>query len=253
MKSLAARNGDWRVHVLDALLLALLGGIMSLGPIAQSAAYHDFADQRFLLGVPNLLDVASSVAFVAVGAMGVTLCAGPGRPPSAASWIAVFFGTLLTGFGSAFYHWAPSDASLVWDRLPMALGFTALLTALVVEHLGEGLERFLLAPALAVGVSSVLWWQWSGDLRLYLFAQYAPMLCIPFILALFPARYSHRRFVLYALGFYGLAKAAEAKDAAIFELTGQVLSGHTLKHLLAAWGIFMLLVMLRRREACAGR
>ena len=238
----------WRAGALAILLLALFAGVMALEPIEQSAAYHDFADQRFLLGVPNLLDVASNIAFVIVGALGVAMCAGP-RRPRGASWMVFFIATVLTGFGSAYYHSSPNDATLVWDRLPMALAFMALLVALVVEHVGEGLERFLLAPALAVGVMSVLWWQWSGDLRLYLWVQFAPLASIPFMLAMFPARHTHRRFILYGIGLYALAKAAEMEDKSIFTLTAQIVSGHTLKHLLAAGAIFALFVMLRRREA----
>jgi len=238
----------WRAGALLTLLLALFAGVMALEPIAQSAEYHDFADQRFLLGVPHLFDVASSVAFVIVGALGISLCAGQRRPP-VASWMVLFICTLLAGFGSAYYHWAPNDATLVWDRLPIALVAMALLVALVVEHLGETLERLLLAPSLAIGVMSVLWWQWSGDLRPYLWVQFAPVLCIPFVLAIFPARYTYRRFMLYAIGLYSLAKAAEMNDIEIFTLTAHVVSGHTLKHLLAAGAILALLVMLRRREA----
>ncbi len=234
---------------LVVLLLALFAGAMALEPIAQSAAYHDFADRRFMFGVPNFLDVASSIAFVIVGAMGIALCAGPRRPPRVASWMTFFICTVMTGFGSAYYHWAPNDATLVWDRLPMALAFMALLVALVVEHVDERLERFLLAPALAVGVMSVLWWRWSGDLRPYLWVQFAPLLCIPCMLAMFPARYTHRRFILYGIGLYALAKAAEIEDMNIFKLTAHVVSGHTLKHVLAAGAILALLVMLRRREA----
>jgi hypothetical protein len=199
--------------------------------------------------VPNLLDVASSIGFVIVGAMGIALCAGPLRPPRVASWMTFFTCTVLTGFGSAYYHWAPNAATLVWDRLGIAMVAMALLVALVVEHIGEGLERFLLAPALAVGVMSVFWWQWSGDLRPYLWVQFAPLPCILLMLAMFPARYTHRRFILYGIGLFALAKAAEMKDMEIFALTGHVVSGHTLKHLLAAGAIFALLVMLRRRGA----
>jgi hypothetical protein len=231
------------------LLLALFAGVMALEPIAQSAAYHDFADQRFLLGVPNLFDVASNSAFLIVGALGIALCAGQRRPQQVASWMVFFIATVLTGLGSAYYHWAPNDATLVWDRLPMALAFMALFVALVGEHVGERLERFLLAPALVAGVMSVLWWQWSGDLRPYLWVQFAPLLCIPFVMAMFPARYTHRRFVFYGIGLYALAKVAEIADGQIFTLTAHVVSGHTLKHLLAASAIFALLVMLWRRQA----
>jgi Ceramidase len=239
----------WRAAALLVLLLALFAGVMSLEPIAQDPAYHDFADRRILLGVPNMLDVASNVAFLIVGALGIALCAGQPRPPRFASWMVFFIATVLTGFGSVYYHWAPNDATLVWDRLPMALAFMALLVALVVEHIGEGLERFLLAPALAVGAMSVLWWWWSGDLRPYLWAQFAPLVCILLLLAMFPARYTHRRFIFYGIGLYALAKVAEIEDLDIFRLTAHVVSGHTLKHLLAAGAIFALLIMLRRRDA----
>ena len=247
MHNVAFAVRHWREGALVILLLALFAGVMALEPIAQDAEYHDFADQRFLFGVPNLLDVASSIAFLIVGALGIALCAGQRRPPRIASWRVFFICIALTGVGSAYYHWAPNDANLVWDRLPMALAFMALSVALAVEHVGEKLERFLLAPALAVGVMSVLWWRWSGDLRPYLWVQFAPLLCVPFMLAMFPARYTHRRFILYSIGLYVLAKVAEIEDKDVFTLTSHVVSGHTLKHLLAAGGIFALLVMLRRR------
>jgi hypothetical protein len=238
----------WRATALVMLLLALFAGVMALEPIAQSQAYHDFADQRALLGVPNLIGAASNIAFLIVGVAGIALCAGP-RRPRVASWMAFFIATVLTGFGSIYYHWAPSDATLVWDRLPIALTAMALLVALVAEHVGERLERFLLVPALAVGATSVLWWWWSGDLRPYLWVQFAPLPCILLLLAIFPARYTHRQFILYAIGLYAVAKAAEILDKDIFALTAHLVSGHTLKHLLAAGAIFALLVMLRRREA----
>jgi hypothetical protein len=123
----------------------------------------------------------------------------------------------------------------------------------LAEHVGERFERTLLAPALIAGVASVLWWRWTGDLRFYLWIQYAPLLCIPLVLVLFPARYTHRRYLAYGLGLYVLAKLAEHADRDIFELTGHLISGHTLKHLLAAGAIFCVLLMLRRRSPVAAQ
>jgi Ceramidase len=247
----ARSNLRWQLGVLGLVLLGSLAAALRLGPIEQSQAYHDFADHRTLLGVPNLLDVASNLAFLAVGACGVALCLGRRRPGAAASWTTVFIGTALVAVGSAYYHWAPSDATLLWDRLPMSLAFTALFIALLAEHVDQALDRLALAPALLIGVGSVLWWHWSGDLRLYLWVQFAPLLCIPVVLALFPATYTHRRFLVYALGVYLLAKLAEHADRDLFDLTGHVISGHTLKHLLAAGAIFGVLLMLRRRGRIA--
>lgn len=248
MKSSDSSAGrTWRASLLAFLLLATLAAVVSLDPIVQPAAYHDFADRRALLGIPNLLDVASNLAFLLVGALGFGLCIGPRRPAQAASWGVLFSGVALTAIGSVYYHWSPNDATLVWDRLPMTLAFMALLVALVVEHIGEGLERYFLAPALALGMTSVLWWHWTGDLRLYLWVQYASVASLPFVLILFPARYTHRRYVLYGIGLYIVAKLAEIQDREIFTLTSHAISGHTMKHLLAAAAVSCLLLMLRRR------
>jgi hypothetical protein len=244
--SMALRN--WRVGALALMLLALFGGVMAFAPAAQDPAYHDFADRRAVLGVPNLLDVASNLPFLVVGVLGLVWCSGPRRPSLRASWRVFFAGAALVSLGSAYYHWAPSDATLAWDRLPMTLAFMALPVALLAEHIDEMIERWLLAPALALGVASVVWWQWSGDLRPYLWVQYAPLACILFVLALFPARYTHRHYLLYGFGLYALAKLAELADREIFDLTAYAVSGHTVKHLLAAGAIFAVLVMLRRRE-----
>jgi hypothetical protein len=249
MQGVAFPTRHWRAGALVILLLALFAGAMAFEPIAQNPEYHDFADQRLLLGVPNLANVASNIAFLVVGALGMALCAGWRRRPGGVSWMVCFACTVLLAVGSAYYHWAPGDATLFWDRLPLALVVMALFVALVAEHAGEWPERFLLTLAMAIGAASVLWWRWSGDLRPYLWVQFAPLLCIPVVLAMFPARYSYRRFLLYGLGVYGLAKVAEMQDKEIFALTSHVVSGHTLKHLLAAGAILMLLVMLRRREA----
>ncbi len=243
----------WREATLVAVLLALLAGFMAGGPRAQQQAYHDFADQRLLLGVPNLLDVASNLPFLVVGVLGLALYRTRRRPPFAAplatSWAALFAGVVLVAFGSAWYHWAPGDATLLWDRLPMTLGFMALFVALLAEHVSPRLDRLLLGPALATGVASALWWHATGDLRWYYWVQFSPLVCLPLVLAMYPARYTHRLHLLYALGLYVAAKLAESADRGLFDLTGHALSGHTLKHLLAAGALGVLLRMLRRRAA----
>jgi hypothetical protein len=250
---LARSSQRWRIGALGFILLVSLAVVVSLGSVEQWQSYHDFADRRLMLGVPNLFDVASNLAFLIVGACGVALCLSNHRPRAAASWTTLFVGTALVSLGSAYYHWAPTDATLAWDRLPMTLGFMALFVALLAEHVGERLERTLLAPALIAGVASVLWWRWTGDLRFYLWVQLAPLLSIPLVLALFPPRYTHRRLLAYGLGLYLLAKLAEYADRDIFELTGHVISGHTLKHLLAAGAIACVLLMLRRRSWVAAQ
>jgi Ceramidase len=131
-------------------LLALLGLMAAslailplLPPIAQDAGYHQFADQRTLLGIPNFWNVISNFPFVVVGAVGLWQF---GR--DRASFV-LFLGIFLTGFGSAYYHWNPNNDALFWDRLPMALTFMAILAVAVEERVSAKTGAILLWPARA--------------------------------------------------------------------------------------------------------
>src|SRR5262249_1773023 len=97
--------------------------------------------------------------------------------------------------------------------------------------------------------------QGRGDLRPYYFVQFYPMLALPLMLLLLPARYTRTGDLFIALGWYVLAKVFEHPgDAPIYAL-GQVVSGHTLKHLAAAAGAYWILRMLQGRigsESCPG-
>ena len=110
-----------RVRFLLALG-ALMVGVMFLVPrIPQDAAYHDFADQRTCLGVPNCLNVASNLPFLVVGVLGFLFLvrdrAAGGTdafitPAERRPYWALFAGVGLTGLGSAYYHWAPDNTTL---------------------------------------------------------------------------------------------------------------------------------------------
>ena len=241
----------WRETVLVMICLAMLAGFMLRGPMAQNPAYHDFADHRQFFDVPNLFDVASNLPFLIIGIAGIALVVSQGKPPLSESWLMFFIGSVATFFGSSYYHLAPSNETLVWDRLPMTVAFMAMFVALVHEHMGERLDRFLLVPAILLGLASAVWWHVTDDLRLYFWVQFTPMVCIPVLLTLFPGRYTHRGDLLYGLGLYGLAKFAEIWDRQIFALTGNTVSGHSLKHMFAAGALLVVFFMLRRRERVA--
>jgi hypothetical protein len=206
------------------------------------------ADTRAFLGIPNFADVSSNVAFLLVGIAGLVLCAGRRVDGAAHAWTVFFGGVALVFFGSVWYHWSPDNATLVWDRLPMTVAFMGLLIAVVSEHAGTRLERLLLFPAVAAGIASVAWWAWTDDLRAYLWVQAAPLICIVYVLLVYRAAYTHRGCLALAFVAYTAAKAAEFQDSEIYAFTSQAVSGHTLKHLLAALGIYFVYLMLRRRQ-----
>ncbi|HEY1364022.1 MAG TPA: ceramidase domain-containing protein [Xanthobacteraceae bacterium] len=210
-----------------ALMALSLAALPLLPPIPQDPAYHDFADQRTLLGIPHFWNVVSNLPFVLVGAAGLWQF---GRHPAT---FVLFLGVFLTGFGSAYYHWAPSNDTLFWDRLPMALTFMAILALAVEERVSARAGAVLLWPLLALAVLSLLVWRWTDDLRLYGWVQFFPCVALPILFVALPARYSGTSWWLVAAAFYALAKLLEFYDHAVHAL-GFGLSGHTLKHLAAA-------------------
>lgn len=240
-----------RLLVLFGVTAVAAAVIFRLDPIPQDPAYHRFADSRSFLGISNFLDVASNLPFLVVGLMGLARLRRAVRPGEVGAWLCLFLGMALTAFGSAWYHLAPSNATLVWDRLPMTLGFMGFFAGIVGERISQRAYRLLLWPLVGIGVASVLFWyagevQGRGDLRLYALVQFFPLLLIPLIMALYRPRYTHGGAIFLALGFYTAAKAFEHFDHQIFIASGFV-SGHTLKHLAAAVGCWVLVRMFSVR------
>jgi Ceramidase len=229
------------IIALLGLMAATLGALLLLPPIPQDQAYHQFADQRTLFGIPNFWNVVSNIPFIFVGAAGLW---SYHRHPAT---LVLFLGVFLTGFGSSYYHWSPSDGTLFWDRLPMALGFMAILSLAVEERVDARAGALLLWPLLALGVFSLLLWRWTDDLRLYAWVQFFPILVLLLLLALFHPRYTGTVYWLIAAALYACAKLLEYFDAAIYS-AGMILSGHTLKHLAAAAACYALLRYFQTRE-----
>lgn len=228
-------------------------------PIPQDPAYHRFADVRTLLAVSNFWNVASNLPFLVVGLWGLLyvrrhgeLVCMPGLQP--AYWV-FFVGVLLTAFGSGYYHLSPANEPLIWDRLPMTIGFAGLFSIIIGEFVSVHAARRILVPLLVIGVASVAYWAYTegrgvGDLRPYAVVQFLPLLLIPFILLVFtPAIGSAKYFWLMIL-FYVLAKVFEHFDADIFQAL-KALSGHTIKHLFAALTPATLLYALTKRRGAA--
>jgi len=231
-----------------------------LPPIPQPQSYHQFADQRSFLGIPHFADVTSNFPFAVVGIWGLFFLS---RRDAIATtgpfvdlrvrwpYLLVFVGVLLTAFGSSYYHWSPSNARLVWDRLPMTIAFMAMVAAVITERISLRLGLWLLPILLLAGLASVLQWYRSeargeGDLRFYAAVQVYAVLVLLLAL-LFPPRYTRGSDLAVVVGFYALAKALEALDKPIFSL-GHIVSGHTLKHLAAATATYWILRMLQRRR-----
>src|SRR3984893_13417664 len=227
--------------VLLVVMVASFAGLLLVPPIPQDQSYHQFADQRPLLRVPNFWNVVSNLPFIAVGAAGLS------RFHRHAGTCVLFLGIFLTGFGSSYYHWNPNDGTLFWDRLPMTLCFMAILAVIVEERVSAKAGPILLWPLLAIGLFSLLVWSRTDDLRLYVWVQFFPCVAVPLMFLLFPPKYTGTSYWLIAAALYALAKLLEFYDGAVFSV-GSILSGHTLKHLAAAAACFAILRYFMKRR-----
>jgi hypothetical protein len=250
---------NWRVRLLLVVLLISIVVMFFVPPIPQSEAYHNFADQRTMLAIPNFLNTISNLPFLFVGLLGArfVLLRSDGANPAfierAERWpyLIFFLAVALTAFGSAWYHLRPNDETLVWDRLPMAFGFMSLVAAVICERISVKSGIRLLVPLILFGAASVIYWSVTqasghGDLRPYALAQFGSLLVLLLLVALFAPRYTRGADLIVSLGFYGLAKILEAADRQIFALGG-IVSGHTLKHIAAAVSAYWVLRMLQLR------
>lgn len=241
------------------LLAAAVAGLAWLLPrFPQPLQYHQFADRHACFGMTGCFDTYTNVLFALAGLAGLRFLAGEkGRHAfidsrEALPYRLFFLAAILVGLGSGYYHLAPDNSRLVWDRAAISLALMSLAAAIICERVSVAAGLRLLPLLLAAGLGSVIYWGWSeangsGDLRAYGVIQFYPMLLIPLLLRLYPPRYSGDRDILAVIGIYLLALLCDFMDHRIAALTG-VVSGHTVKHVIAALAMYWVVVRLQKRR-----
>jgi hypothetical protein len=235
-----------RALLLATVLMALLA---LAGPaVLQPASFHDFADQRGWGAIPHAMDVLSNLPFAAWGVAGLWALARALRlgavERASAGLAGLFFaGLVVTAGVSGYYHWQPDNAGLVWDRSGMVLAFAGLLGLAALQAAGRRAGTALAAVVLALGPVAVWVWATSGNLLPWGVLQIGGMGLILGLAGLSPVWEAPGLRIRWALviGVYALAKALELADHAVFELTGQMVSGHSLKHLVASFAAWPVL------------
>jgi len=235
----------------------VLGAALALAPpVPEPATYRSFIDERELAGIPFFWNVVSNLPLLAAGAWGLYIVARADarvfvEPAEKWSYGICFAAVGIAGIGSAYFHLAPDADRLMWDRLPIALGFMALLAGVIGDRLGTQASLRALAPLLVAGAASVFYWRWSmlrgtENIVPYAIVQYGALAAIMMHGAL-RSRYTRRLHLFVVAAIYAAAKIAEMLDRPIYALGG-ILSGHTLKHLLAAVAVGYLVRMLQLRR-----
>ena len=235
----------------------LLGAVAALAlyaafgaPLAQAPHIHDYADQRAWLGLPCALDVLSNLPFALFGLWGLRVL---GRVPTTAldgaqrALAALFFvGLVLTAFASGWYHGQADDAGLFVDRLGMSFAFAGLLGLAVAGRIGAR-SGAALAPVVLVWGALGAWLCWrSGNLLPWAALQGGGLvlLLVLAVLRVRPGGLPVRWATI--IGIYAVAKLCELADHVIYDATAELVSGHSLKHLVAAFAAWPVISVLQQ-------
>ena len=247
-----ARWQSWGLVGIALAIYALLR--LLFGPLPQDPSYHLFADTRVAGPIPRAGDVLTNLAILAAGLSGLALWKRVNiAPDERAAYALLVVGMLLTAFGSAYYHWDPSDARLVWDRFPMTLVMAAIAALVLADRVDPAFARAAWPPFALLGIASVLWWRWSDrfgkdDLLLYLVVHGGVGLLIVLLCVFRKGRHSHIGWLVAALALDILMILSERFDHEIFAATNMLVSGHNLKHVLAGALLGCLLMWLVQRK-----
>jgi hypothetical protein len=203
--------------------------IVVLGPIERGASFHHYADQRRWLGIPHAGDVLSNLAFVIVAVRYFR------QVPAIAAAVAAI------GLGSAIYHWAPSDTTLVVDWAPIGVTLMLVLAIVIRDRIGQRSAHVTLAAGPLAAVVAVGYWLVTGgtgdgdgtrgDMAPYVAVQLLGVALPPILALVAPGRIA-ARYLLAAVVCFVVARLLGANDAALLDAIG--LSGHSLKHVAAA-------------------
>jgi hypothetical protein len=240
-----------------ALSLIAIIVVFLAPPIAQSPAYHLFADQQEIFGVPHFWNVISNLPLAIVGVLGVFAVRQIAMQKDIAQvarlYYLFFWGVFFCGIGSAYYHYAPSNATLVWDRLPMAVTFMTFFGIILNHYASPKFAGLFVLLLSLTGILSVLYWDFTetrgaGDLRFYALVQFLPLLLMPVIIFKRDSTVLRAKYIWLLILFYALAKIFESLDQQIYAISG-VMSGHPIKHVFAAIGAYMVICSLKYNVA----
>ena len=205
-------------------LLDLLSNKISLLP-----EYHNFADKRTFLEIPNAMDVLSNIVIL-IPALYLLQ-----RKQKTKESNLLILHIILLSVASSYYHFNPSDETILGDFLMIAA--TSMIVLIIISDTEYGLLLYSYA------IFSILYWKYTGDLRFYILI----LIGVPlYIVIKYYKDINLRNYVYIIIIATILLRLSEHNDHFIYKLTNKQMSGHTLKHIFAGIGIWYMIQLLQK-------
>jgi hypothetical protein len=212
-------------YIIPSLGLLRVIGLLINGPISQDQAYHNFADQRELLGIPNFLNVITNLPFAIVALIGFRREENINEKRLKYISNSVLAGFLLVAIGSGYYHLRPSNDTLIYDRIPIVIIVMSFFAFIIYDCINPraGYNAWLILNI--VGITSVVYWavtesMGNGDLRWYGLMQFFPIIAIPLVLILYKSSFNYSKEIILIFLFFVLARICETLDKKIYYMLG---------------------------------
>ncbi len=190
-------------------------------------SYHNFVDKRKFMGVNNAMNVLSNLFFLYPAIYLLTK-----QHKNKTKFLAlIIFGLAIT---SAYYHMNPNNHTIFMDMIFVVSLNTFVLSYFVDETLG-----YLIG---ILGIASVFLWNVTNDIRPYALLQIGILIFCCFKLYETPAQ----DYILPIIGVGISVRLVEMLDSQIYKLTNKLISGHTLKHILATIQIYIVIQALEK-------
>jgi hypothetical protein len=227
-----------QLKIIFLFAISAITFLLFKGQITQISNYHNFADTVYFCEIPNFKNVVSNLFFLLAGLYAILY-----KDKYAKAMGACLF---MLFAGSVYYHLNPNDQTLIGDRLFIAAFFSMLFIRIltILNIIGDcSTTKNVSILYVIVATMSVIVWQLTGDLRMYAFAQFFPLVCL---VCLIPYAWVHYRKQAIAMVLlivsYAIAKVFEFHDYELMTMTNGWISGHTAKHTVAGLGLLMYFV-----------
>jgi hypothetical protein len=243
--------------LLIAILILIFAAVF--GPaVIQPAHHHDFADHRIWGSLPFAADVLSNLPFALWGIYGL-ICLYLAATNANISkhtkvCVALFFaGLLITAAASTRYHLQPNDAGLAVDRLGMTVAFSGLLGLAAADRASLRAGALLSLLVLVLGPLSVWVWSSSGNVLPWLVLQFGGMVLVLWLATRQPIQGALAVRWGAVILIYAAAKVLELADHAVYDFTSQLISGHSLKHIVASFAAWPVSAALITKQKVASQ
>ena len=191
--------------------------------------YHNFADKRSFIGIPNIINIISNIAIL-IPAIYLFL---QDRKKDESKIL--IFHVILLSLSSMYYHYNPSDKTLFYDILMIAT--TSMIVLILISDTDHKLLLYI------YGIISILYWKYTGDLRLYLLI----LIGVPIYIIYKYIKNDKLRKYIYIITIINiLLRISEHNDNLIYKLSNNKISGHSLKHILGGIGIWYIIILLKK-------